>query len=317
MAGGKETGGAPLKRVESLQKEIGHLYDRMETQGHKIQNQAYSLASMQIKMDQKFEEILSAIIKGKKTGEDLVADEPVFSVLETSKGPSKEYIGGSRQGTMGGSGGNGDGGGRTAGGEYRGVTNWRFRKLDMPLFDGENPDGWNLRAERYFNFYKLSEADKLVAAVVALEGDALLWFQWEHKCRPVTRWQEMKSILLRQFRPTNAGMLHQQWLALTQTGSVLDYQRSFIELLAPLNNIPDDISLGQFINGLQDEIKSEVQLLIPLSVEHTMSLAIKVERKLQTQQHREPINPNPNHRNTVPSLSTATEYKATNKLGGK
>ncbi|CAH1412842.1 unnamed protein product [Lactuca virosa] len=111
MAGGKETGGAPFKRVESLEKELGHLYNRMDTQGHQIRNHADSLASMNIKMDQKFEEILSAIIKGKKTGEDLVADKPIFSVLETPKGPPKEYNGGSRQGTMGGSGGNRDGGG--------------------------------------------------------------------------------------------------------------------------------------------------------------------------------------------------------------
>lgn len=85
----------------------------------------------------------------------------------------------------------------------------RFRKLDMPLFDGENPDGWILRAERYFNFYKISETDKLEATVVALESDALLWFQWEHSRRPMTRWKEMKSLLLRQFFPTNTGTLHQ------------------------------------------------------------------------------------------------------------
>lgn len=42
-----------------------------------------------------------------------------------------------------------------------GGTNWRFKKLDMPLFDGTNPDGWILRAERYHHFYRLSEEDKL------------------------------------------------------------------------------------------------------------------------------------------------------------
>ncbi|CAI9277018.1 unnamed protein product [Lactuca saligna] len=120
MAGGKEMGGAPLKRVESLEKELGHLNDRMETQGHQIQHRAESLA--------------------KKTGEDSIMDEPVFSVLETPKDDSE----GSRQSSMGGSGGHGDEGGRTSGGEYGGVTNWRFRKLDMPLFDGENLDEWIL-----------------------------------------------------------------------------------------------------------------------------------------------------------------------------
>ncbi|CAH1433236.1 unnamed protein product [Lactuca virosa] len=189
----------------------------------------------------------------------------------------KDNSGGSKPTGSGGSGtgGSSDGGGRSQGGEYGRGTNWR-----------------------------LSEADKLEAAVVALEGDTLLWFQWEHTRRPVTRWKEMKSLLLRQFRPTNASTLHQQWLALTQTGSILEYQRAFIERLAPLSNIPEDITLGQFLNGLNGEIRSEVQLLSPMSVENVMTMAIKVEQKLQSQLKRKP-HPSPvtQRTNTTGSIS--------------
>ncbi|CAH1433235.1 unnamed protein product [Lactuca virosa] len=110
MAGGKEVGGTQLKRVESLEAELGHLNDRMENQGHQIQQQADSIASIQMKMDQKFEE-------------------------DNSGGSKPTGSGGS------GTGGSSDGGGRSQGGEYGRGTNWRFRKLDMPLFDGENSDG--------------------------------------------------------------------------------------------------------------------------------------------------------------------------------
>lgn len=41
-----------------------------------------------------------------------------------------------------------------------GCSNWRYKGLDLPLFDGTNPDGWILRAERYFNFYRLTEEEK-------------------------------------------------------------------------------------------------------------------------------------------------------------
>lgn len=54
-----------------------------------------------------------------------------------------------------------------------GAGNWRYRKLDMPIFDGTDPDGWILRVERYFAFYRLTKEEMLEAVVVALEGDAL------------------------------------------------------------------------------------------------------------------------------------------------
>lgn len=35
----------------------------------------------------------------------------------------------------------------------RGRYDYRTRKIDMPLFDGTDPDGWILHAERYFAIY--------------------------------------------------------------------------------------------------------------------------------------------------------------------
>lgn len=34
-------------------------------------------------------------------------------------------------------------------------SNWKYCKLDLPKFNGENPDGWILREERYFTFWPL------------------------------------------------------------------------------------------------------------------------------------------------------------------
>ena len=48
------------------------------------------------------------------------------------------------------------------------------RRLEMPIFTGENPDGWLFQAERYFNMNRLSENEKMAVAGVSFEGDALL-----------------------------------------------------------------------------------------------------------------------------------------------
>ncbi|XP_074337653.1 uncharacterized protein LOC141674849 [Apium graveolens] len=159
--------------------------------------------------------------------------------------------------------------------------NWKVKKLDLPVFDGMNPDGWILRAERYFHFYRLGEEESLEAAVVSLDGDALLWFQWEDRRRPIRNWTELKSMLLRQFRPSSIGSLQEQWLHHQQQTDVVEYRRRFIELMAPLTGVPEEIALAQFINGLKDEIKTEVRVLGPINLDHAMELAVKVEEKLR------------------------------------
>lgn len=63
-----------------------------------------------------------------------------------------------------------------------------------------------------------------------------------------------------------------------------DYRRSFIELIAPVENVPEPLALGQFLNGLKKEIRAEVRLLGPKSLEQAMELAIKVEDKTKTTQ---------------------------------
>ena len=159
--------------------------------------------------------------------------------------------------------------------------NWKYRKLDMPIFEGNNPDGWVLRAERYFLFYNLTEEEMLEAAVVGMDGEALLWYQWEHRRRPIQRWEELKALMLRRFRPANAGTLHEQWLGVRQTGTVAEYRKSFIELAAPLRNVSEDMALGIFLNGLREDIKTELRVQNPRDVDQAMDLAIRVEDRIR------------------------------------
>lgn len=61
------------------------------------------------------------------------------------------------------------------------------RKLEIPAFDGKDPDGWILKAERYFTLNRLSQEEKIDVSFISFEGDALRWFQWENKRHPITR----------------------------------------------------------------------------------------------------------------------------------
>lgn len=162
-----------------------------------------------------------------------------------------------------------------------GVANWKYRKLDMPVFDGTDPDGWILRIERYFQFYRLTEEEMMEASAVAMDGDALRWYQWENKRRPIRHWYDLKMFILRQFRSVHGGSLYEQWLSTTQTTSVDEYRRKFIETAAPLEQLSENILLGHFINGLKEEIKAEVRLLHPVNLEQAMEIAVRVEDKMR------------------------------------
>lgn len=140
-----------------------------------------------------------------------------------------------------------------------------------------------------FAFYHLTEKEMLEAVVVALEGDALRWYQWEHNRRPIRMWNDLKTFMLRQFRPVNGGSLYEQWLSTSQTTTVNEYRRQFIETAAPLEHLSENILLGQFINGLKEEIRAEVRLLNPVNVKQAMEMAIKVEERNRVVVGRRPI----------------------------
>lgn len=82
-------------------------------------------------------------------------------------------------------------------GEWRG-SRW----VEMPVFTGENPDGWIFRADRYFATYGLTEEEKLVAAAMSLDGDALSWYQWTDSREVFGSWENLKRRLLLRFHPT-------------------------------------------------------------------------------------------------------------------
>ncbi|KAL4558953.1 hypothetical protein LXL04_031079 [Taraxacum kok-saghyz] len=161
----------------------------------------------------------------------------------------------------------------------RGRYNYRSRKIDMPLFNGTDPDGWILQAERYFAIYQLLNEEKMEAAVLSLGGDALAWFRWSNKQRVITTWEELKSIFLKRFRSNTGGDLYEQWSALTQTGTVEEYVRRFIELSAPLEGVSEQLALGSFINGLKTHVKNELRIWAPANLDRAFDLAHQIEEK--------------------------------------
>lgn len=84
-------------------------------------------------------------------------------------------------------------------------------------------------------------------------------------------------LLIHRFRKKSKGSLQEQWLAHKQIGTVEDYCRHFIKLLALIKGVPEEIAKRQYINGLKEEIKAEVRILGPSTLDLAMDLSLRIE----------------------------------------
>ena len=137
------------------------------------------------------------------------------------------------------------------------------RRLEMSIFEGWNPEGWIYRAERYFCLNNLSAPEKMEAAAISLDGEALAWFQWEDHRRPFRSWEESKLRLLVRFSQNQEGSLCEKFLSLKQESTVREYRRVFVSLASPWPNLPEHVMESAFINGLRPDIRAEVRMLKP------------------------------------------------------
>ncbi|XP_062077785.1 uncharacterized protein LOC133782484 [Humulus lupulus] len=155
----------------------------------------------------------------------------------------------------------------------------RLKRLKVPSFNGENPDGWIMQAERFFVCHEYDEEEKVEAAFISFSGDALLWYQYESNKRNIHNWEELKKLLLRHFRDQQEGSLYDQFLTVKQEGTVSEYKRKFIRLLAPLGTVEPAVQLSTFLNGLTPSLWAELRIMRPRNVDEAMEIVQDIEDK--------------------------------------
>ncbi|TYK01506.1 gypsy/ty3 element polyprotein [Cucumis melo var. makuwa] len=149
----------------------------------------------------------------------------------------------------------------------------KFKKLEIPIFNGEDPDGWFHRAEHYFQMHILNELEKLKIAVVSLEGKGQSWSRWAENRKQFKSWKELKERMYNRFRSREHETTCARFLEIKQEGTVKEYLQRFEELSAPLPEIAEDVLEGTFTNGLDPIIKTEVFSMWAVGLEDMMEAA--------------------------------------------
>lgn len=150
----------------------------------------------------------------------------------------------------------------------------------MPVFNGDDPDEWLFRAERYFALNQLSENEKLLVGVVSFEGKVVHWYRWAKNRRKFRSWTVSKRRLFRRFLPSQHGSLCARFLSIRQEGTVEEYCQRFEEWSAPLPQLSEEVLEDTFTNELDPVIRAEIFCLEPNGLEEMMRMAQKIEARM-------------------------------------
>lgn len=155
----------------------------------------------------------------------------------------------------------------------------RWRKLEIPVFEGVDAHGWLNRVERYFDLKKMNEAEKLQAVMVAMEGKALSWYQWWEFSAQSPTWEEFRSAVIRRFQPSMLQSPFELLLSLKQIGSVEEYREQFELYAGPLKCTEPSYLKGIFLNGLKEAVRAELKLHPVERLSELMDYAQRIDEK--------------------------------------
>ena len=76
---------------------------------------------------------------------------------------------------------------------------WIKRKVELPNFDGNDPNGWLARAEKFFEVYAVKPELKVEMAFVSMEGPPVHWFQCLMSKCPNLTWEKLRAELIKRY----------------------------------------------------------------------------------------------------------------------
>lgn len=74
-----------------------------------------------------------------------------------------------------------------------------IKRVELPIFDGDDAYGWIALAERFFRIGGYDETAKIELGLISLSGDVLSWFNSEIIRRPFECWFDFKTRLIARF----------------------------------------------------------------------------------------------------------------------
>ncbi|KAA0065906.1 transposon Tf2-1 polyprotein isoform X1 [Cucumis melo var. makuwa] len=155
----------------------------------------------------------------------------------------------------------------------------KFKKVEMPIFNGTDPDSWLFRADRYFKIHNLIESEKMPVAIISFDDPTLDWYRLQDERESFKSWDDLKQKMLTRFQTIRDGTLVGRFLTIKQETTVEEYRNRFDKYLAPVAFLQTVVLEETFMNGLSPWLKAEVEVLEPRGLVQMMKLALKIEKR--------------------------------------
>ncbi|GKB48138.1 hypothetical protein Tco_0898891 [Tanacetum coccineum] len=156
---------------------------------------------------------------------------------------------------------------RHGGGGDQGSAIPRAMRLDVPKFNGANPDSWVFSINEYFALLNTPKDQRLKVVGFNLEGEAAEWFRWMTRNKLIT----------------NCDVHGAQ------------YQSEFEKLMNQITDISEALLISFYISGLKPNLQRELLVAKPTTLGEAFSLARVTKARVVDQQSL-----------TTTSTSTAT-----------
>ena len=156
----------------------------------------------------------------------------------------------------------------------------------------KSPTAFLFQCEQYFEAARVPVDLHVPIAATLLEEGASLWWRQHKNSWPmlpphqrIQSWAEFKQGLQRQFTPiTEKQVARDKLYTLRQLGSVQSYTALFRQLTFEIDDIGEADKLSCYVRGLKGQIKVQLALRVPNTLEEAMSAAEKVDVALTTLQ---------------------------------
>jgi len=145
------------------------------------------------------------------------------------------------------------------------------------VFSGEDANDWLVRMEHYFKVIGVVQAQRLHFATMALEGEALTWFEWWEEHTPFYTWMRFKQDLMKRFQPDATLNPTVPLLEVRQVGNVAQYRRAFEAAARTQRNLGTETLICIFENGLRKEIQAELDVVSFDNLSALMDKAMAIE----------------------------------------